>query len=249
MTSSPKEDKKNILQRLLRGRIRAKAIKADFQEEKTPEHFSLFFESTLELSIIGMLLFTAAMFAPWLKEHLVLLFSILAIGFCLWKGVREAFLGWNRLLHLHRVIEEERWEIEHHRVHERHELETLYKAKGFSGTLLQDVVDTLMSDDNRLLQIMLEEEMGLVLESYEHPLKGGVFASLGVISAYILNILAFFFLPLWWCIFLPTFGLLIFASLTSYHYERLTLSSLLIWSTASLLFTILTVYFILELIL
>ncbi len=69
---------------------------------------------------------------------------------------------------LHRVIEEERWEIEHHRPQEREELAEMYR-KGSEGKLLEEVLDVLMADDNRLLQVMLEEELGLTLEAYEHP--------------------------------------------------------------------------------
>ena len=80
-----------------------------------------------------------------------------------------------------RLIEEERWEIEHHRPQEREELKALYAVKGFSGKLLDESVDILMADDNRLLQVMLEEELGLSLESYEHPLKQALGAFFGVI--------------------------------------------------------------------
>jgi hypothetical protein len=41
----------------------------------------------------------------------------------------------------------------------------------------------MMADDNRLLKIMLEEEMGLTLEVYEHPLKQSLGAGLGVAVA------------------------------------------------------------------
>ena len=53
----------------------------------------------------------------------------------------------------------------------------------FSGKLLDEVIDVLMADDNRLLQVMLEEELGLSLETYEHPLKQAAGAFFGVIGA------------------------------------------------------------------
>ena len=94
---------------------------------------------------------------------------------------RSACLGWARLERLHRLIEEERWEIEHHRAQERSELVALYKAKGFSGQLLEEVIDVLMADDNRLLLVMLEEELGLNLEMMEHPLKQAAGAGVGTL--------------------------------------------------------------------
>lgn len=101
----------------------------------------------------------------------------------LWKTVRSALLGYHRIERLHRLIEEERWEIEHHRKQEKEELKEMYRAKGLTGKLLDDTVEVLMADDNRLLQVMLEEELGLSLEVYEHPLRQAAGALLGSLVA------------------------------------------------------------------
>src|SRR6185295_12766345 len=79
------------------------------------------------------------------------------------------------------VLEQERWEIEHHRQQERDELKELYRAKGFEGKLLEDVLDVLMADDDRLLKVMLEEEMGLQLAQLDHPMKQGLGAAFGAL--------------------------------------------------------------------
>lgn len=112
-------------------------------------------------------------------------------GFLLWKIGRSALLGWARLGRLHRLIEEERYEIEHNREQEKEELIEMYESKGFSGKLLDQVIDVLMADDNRLLKIMLEEELGLTLESLEHPLKQALGAGIGVLLAGSLSIVCF----------------------------------------------------------
>ncbi len=39
-----------------------------------------------------------------------------------------------------------------------------------------------MADDNRLLRVMLEEELGLTLEAYEHPLKQAFGALLRIVD-------------------------------------------------------------------
>ncbi len=52
-------------------------------------------------------------FFPLQKTWLLLL--IFSAGWVVWKTARSALLGWARIERLHRVIEEERWEIEHHR--------------------------------------------------------------------------------------------------------------------------------------
>ena len=133
----------------------------------------------------------------------LLLFSLLinswgalilfACGFFVWKVGRSALLGWARLERLHRLIEEERWEIEHHRHQEREELAELYNLKGFQGKLLEEVLDVLMADDDRLLKVMLEEELGLSLHTHEHPLKQACGAGIGVLAAAALMLLGFHF--------------------------------------------------------
>jgi VIT1/CCC1 family predicted Fe2+/Mn2+ transporter len=75
------------------------------------------------------------------------------------------------------------------------ELTELYQAKGFTGKLLEEVVDVLMADENRLLRVMLEEELGLTLEAYEHPLKQSMGAALGVSISALLALLALYVYP------------------------------------------------------
>jgi len=126
----------------------------------------------------------------------LLTMGLLLFGWLIWKTGRSALLGWARLERLHRVIEEERWEIEHHRGQEGEELREMYEAKGLKGALLDQVVEILMADDNRLLEVMLTEELGLSLEAYEHPLKQASGAALGVAIAGALCLVADHFWPL-----------------------------------------------------
>lgn len=109
--------------------------------------------------------------------------SLFALGWAVWKIGRACWLGWARLERLHRVIAEEQWEIKHHRQQERDELRELYAAKGFQGKLLEEVLDVLMADGDRLLRVMIEEEMGLSLQIHEHPLKQGLGAAMGAFIA------------------------------------------------------------------
>lgn len=102
-----------------------------------------------------------------------------AVGWSLWKGgwsFRADFVQCDRL---HRLLEEERSEIENNREEEREELRELYRAKGLEGKLLDEVVHTLMVDDTRCLQVMLEEEFGLTLGVRPHPLQIGCAAWAG----------------------------------------------------------------------
>lgn len=118
-----------------------------------------------------------------------------SFGWIIWKFGRSAWLGWSRLERLHRILEQERWEITHHREQERAELKELYAAKGFEGKLLEDVLDVLMADDNRLLRVMVEEELGLSLNSHIHPLQQGFGALIGALFACAVCVFSYFLFP------------------------------------------------------
>lgn len=128
-----------------------------------------------------------------LMEPSLWVLAMFGSGLLLWKIGRAARLGWERLERLHRLIEEERYEITHHRAQEKEELTDLYRQKGLTGKLLEDVIEVLMADDNRLLQVMLEEELGLKLQSFEHPLRQGIGAGIGVLFGGILVWLGYLF--------------------------------------------------------
>jgi hypothetical protein len=184
---------------LIDARLKGRAASAEVHGTELPGHVSAAADSAKETALI--LLILSILF----KNDLLIL--VFLSGWLIWKVGRSAILGWSRLERLHRLIEEERWEIEHHRPQEKEELKALYAAKGFSGKLLDEVVDVLMADDNRLLEVMLQEELGLSLESYEHPLKQAAGALLGVLGSSLILFFAFFVLP-WWGPFAAT-GLII----------------------------------------
>jgi len=166
---------KSIPEHLIDARIKGSIASSEVHGVEIPGHIAAGADAAKESTILFMLLWII------LGNFTFSLLILLGAGLLLWKAGRSAFLGWSRLERLHRVIEEERWEIEHHRAQEREELSELYQAKGFSGKLLEEVIDVLMADDNRLLQVMLTEELALPLESYEHPLKQSMGAALGVL--------------------------------------------------------------------
>jgi hypothetical protein len=164
---------------------------------EVPGHMAAAADALRETALVLLLLWTIASHLGAPSEKTLPILAILLFGWLAWKAGRSALLGYQRLERLHRVMEQERWEIEHHRDQEREELRELYKAKGFSGKLLDDVVDVLMADGDRLLKVMLEEELGLSLESQEHPLKQALGAALGVLTAGVLTLFAAKFFPLY----------------------------------------------------
>lgn len=185
---------KKPLQHIIDARLRGITATAEVHGIELPGHYSAAADAAKETAISLLILWTIAIEVGF-KAYLFLLVFI--IGYLIWKVGRSAIFGYNRLERLHRLIEEERWEILHHRTQEREELTALYQAKGFSGKLLEEAIDVLMADDNRLLQVMLEEELGVNLGTYEHPLKQALGAFVGVIGAAIVMSFGLFILPFW----------------------------------------------------
>jgi len=161
---------KTVVEHLREARARGAMASAEIHGTEMPGHLSAGADAGKEMAILVLILWTAASHFL-MPQKLWLLLLPTCAGWIIWKTARAALLGWARMQRLHRVIEEERWEIEHHRQQEKEELREIYLAKGLSGKLLEEVVEVLMADDNRLLRVMLEEELGLTLEVDEHPLK------------------------------------------------------------------------------
>jgi vacuolar iron transporter family protein len=167
---------KSVIEHLKEARARGALASSEIHGTEMPGHLAAGADAARETAFFLALLFLIFNASFWTL-------FIAAIGSVIWKVGRSALLGWSRLERLHRLIEEERWEIEHDREQEEKELIALYQAKGFSGQLLKDITSVLASDDNRLLKVMLEEEMGLTLEVYEHPLKQSLGAAIGSMVA------------------------------------------------------------------
>jgi vacuolar iron transporter family protein len=186
---------KSAADHLRDARARGAAAAAEIHGTEVPGHLSAGSDSAKETTLLLLFLWVILTAFSLSNVQILTIFAVLSCGLLIWKTGRSALLGWARLERLHRLIEEERWEIEHHRSQEREELTELYRAKGFEGKLLEEVIDVLMADDNRLLRIMLEEELGLSLETYEHPLKQSLGAAIGVIGSSAVLLSAFWMFP------------------------------------------------------
>ena len=171
---------KSVKEHLKEARARGSIVSAEIHGVEMSGSMAAGADSAKEISLL--LIIVGMALAPLLPQAQVLIYiALVSCGWVIWKTARSALLGWSRIERLHRLIEEERWEIEHHRQQEKLELRDLYEAKGFKGKLLDDAIEVLMADDNRLLRVMLEEELGLSLETYEHPLKQAWGAFLGAL--------------------------------------------------------------------
>ena len=206
MPESPKHfDGKEAIDHVIEAQAQGIISSSEIHGTELPGNYSAGFDAAREvalvLPLIGLLMIKLSV--P--SDQILLFLGIIASGLFLWKSGRSAWLGWFRLERLHRILEQERWEIEHHRQQERDELGALYGAKGFEGKLLEDVLDVLMADNDRLLKVMVEEELGLTLAAYQHPLKQALGAAIGVITSTSVCLLAYF---IW-----PQYGILLGASI------------------------------------
>ena len=165
--------------------------------EELPGHWGALLDATRDCAVLLILLSMLTVvlgFSP--KQTLIVLIAS-TIAWTVWKTIRASWFSWSLLERLHRVLEEERFEIENHREQEKEELTALYASKGLQGELLEDVIHVLMADDERLLKVMMEEEMGLNLEHYEHPLKIGSGAAAGALITGVFISLSFWVFSIW----------------------------------------------------
>lgn len=215
---------------------------AEIHGTETPGHLAAAADSARDTA--------AAMALVWallvqLHQSSALLLGIFAAGWTFWKIGRSAWLGWFRLERLHRVLAQEKWEIEHHRQQERDELRVLYAAKGFEGKLLEDVLDVLMADGDRLLRVMVEEELGLRLQAYEHPLKQALGSLIGAVFAVFITLAGMWLLPSWG-VLLGAALVVALASAHSAHYARNGKIAAIMWSLGILAFAFGVVYLLLD---
>lgn len=234
---------KDVYQHLKDAREKGARATSEIHGIESPGHLAAGTDSAKETGIILLALYL--LLSTFSLPSPLIVLSSFSIMWTLWKAGRSALLGWSRLERLHRLIEEERWEIEHHRSQEKTELRAMYQQKGFSEPLLDQVVNVLMADDNRLLRVMLEEELGLSLESFEHPLKQAAGALIGTLVGAIGAIFAAFIGELFG---ISIFSFLLFtgATLIGSKREGNALLKSLIWNLAVASVAIGSLYLILR---
>ena len=99
--------------------------------------------------------------------------------------------------HYDSEVKREKYEMDHLADAERREIEDIYKAKGFSGKLLKQVVDKICSDKKVWLDTMMREELKL-----ENPIASmspfwqSVLVGGSAIIGSLVPLSPFFFLPI-----------------------------------------------------
>ena len=212
---------------------------------ETPGSISAAMESIKSVTVISVAVTLFLLFLQQSVHNIFLANLYFCFVITVWVTARSALLGWSRLERLHRVLEQEKWEIDHNRDQEREELKALYQAKGFEGQLLEEVMDVLMADGDRLLKVMVEEELGLSLEKEEHPLKQALGAFTGATTATILLSLAFNFFDIFGLIAAAALNF-IFSSYVSAKYLDNEKLPTIIWNLASAFLAVSTGYFFLQ---
>ena len=115
---------------------------------------------------------------------------LVVLGEVLAGGVSMALGGFLAARTAKQILDQriatERFEIEHEPEEERAELNAIYRNKGFSGPLLQHVVNHLTADQERWHRAMVHDELGVVEETHINPwLEGSQIGISFVIGGFI----------------------------------------------------------------
>ena len=96
--------------------------------------------------------------------------NLLADGFAMSVGAYLSTKSVKDNYNKHKQIEY--WEVDNLPEKEREEVEDIYRAKGFKGELLQQVVDIITADKDRWVDVMMKDEL-MMSEETKSPLMMG----------------------------------------------------------------------------
>lgn len=111
------------------------------------------------------------------------LLVVMSVGVAVLVGITTGRATHTQIQYYEAELERERREIREHFDDECEEVRVLYAAKGFQDPLLSQIVDTLSADEDRLLKVMMEEELGLSMHHMRHPLQVGLSNFAGALAA------------------------------------------------------------------
>lgn len=112
----------------------------------------------------------------------------------------------------------ERHEIRHEPEEERAELRDLYRRKGFHGALLDRVVEHLTANEDRWLQAMVTDELGMTEHDHHHPAFDALLVGLSFVAGGIIPVAPFLTpvaRPQLWAYILTAITALLFGALKS----------------------------------
>src|ERR1700730_17063465 len=86
---------------------------------EVPGYIHAFTDSLRDTTVFLALFFALFIHFDNDPSEVIQMIFLLGVGWLLWKMGRSAYLAWSRLERLHRVLAQEKWEIEHNRPQER----------------------------------------------------------------------------------------------------------------------------------
>ena len=78
---------------------------------------------------------------------------------------------------------------------ERQEIRDIYRAKGFKGKLLEDIVKQITSKEETWLNVMMSEELGLTESKDVEPVKEAVVVGISSLIGSLIPLIPFLLLP------------------------------------------------------
>jgi predicted membrane protein (TIGR00267 family) len=94
-------------------------------------------------------------------------------------------------------IEREKDHIQRFADIEREEIRRIYEAKGFTGKQLDEIVQTITSDEQRWVDVMLAEELKVSPVEEKSLLKTAIIVGVAAIIGSLIPLAPFFGLPVW----------------------------------------------------
>lgn len=94
-------------------------------------------------------------------------------------------------------VEREKDHIRRFSAIEREEIRRIYEAKGFTGKQLDEIVDTITSDEQRWVDVMLAEELKVSPVEEGSLLRTGLIVGFAAFIGSIIPVAPFFGLPVW----------------------------------------------------
>ncbi|MBI3379506.1 VIT1/CCC1 transporter family protein [Candidatus Gottesmanbacteria bacterium] len=88
--------------------------------------------------------------------------------------------------------EREKWEIEHVPAGEKEEIKALYKHYGFSGKILDDIVEKITSNNDTWLKVMMEQELKLTPVDRKEAVPAAVIVGVAAIIGSFIPLTPFF---------------------------------------------------------
>jgi predicted membrane protein (TIGR00267 family) len=94
-------------------------------------------------------------------------------------------------------VEREKDHIRKFSAIEREEIRRIYEAKGFTGKQLDEIVNTITSDEQRWVDVMLAEELKVSPVEKSGLLKTAVIVGFAAVIGSLIPVAPFFGLPIW----------------------------------------------------